>query len=448
VSRVQSVLTWLEALEAEAKAPPRSNPTPVDIMLDEDPIRSLIETMRPSPASRAGWMRTGFAVLVGSGIVAVMYLIYYILSELLWEMEDQSRWEAFLTIVKLLCYGFVLVGLSAEMTAKLPSIEHGICFAWALFVILVSESGVLVGSNAQEKEFFRTFLTRALVIVGFAVLVYKSYLFTAALISWIRTVRDHRRRNTKAKKTAVVEHLVDLDKVVDVTCPVLILLIVLSVYAYIFRPSLSVGPCHGMRGKTGITPYLMARCFNYLTFAALKWSDAYAVLITNGASPRGMQHAQHLASCQAEVVLCAGSLLEAQNAALMVSQRTGYSVSAKQLDLASVESVRAFAEEWTASRAPLHVLVNNADEAGAIKVAMTADGVERIMQVLPIHPHCLALYDFLEMTAALILQVNFLSQMLLTELLLPTLQESAPARIVHITSEAHRWGKASALSEV
>ncbi len=39
-------------------------------------------------------------------------------------------------------------------------------------------------------------------------------------------------------------------------------------------------------------------------------------------------------------------------------------------------------------------------------------------------------------------QVNYLSHALLTELLLPALKASAPSRVVHVSSEAHRLGAA------
>lgn len=41
-------------------------------------------------------------------------------------------------------------------------------------------------------------------------------------------------------------------------------------------------------------------------------------------------------------------------------QQLNPDVQVEQLDLASLRSVRAFAERWRRRKAPLHVLVNNA----------------------------------------------------------------------------------------
>lgn len=85
-------------------------------------------------------------------------------------------------------------------------------------------------------------------------------------------------------------------------------------------------------------------------------------------------------------------------------------------DLGSLAQIRALAEELLARYPAIHVLVNNAG------LWMT----ER--QLTP---------DGLETTFA----VNHLGPFLLTHLLLPRLQESAPARIVNVASEGHRQGK-------
>src|SRR5207245_434172 len=64
---------------------------------------------------------------------------------------------------------------------------------------------------------------------------------------------------------------------------------------------------------------------------------------------------------------------------------------------------------------PLHVLVNN---AGVVNVRreLTADGIETVFAV------------------------NHLAYFLLSHLLLDRLKASAPARIVNVASDAHRWG--------
>eukprot|EP00971_Amphidinium_carterae_P160409 3179936-Amphidinium_carterae.1 len=73
------------------------------------------------------------------------------------------------------------------------------------------------------------------------------------------------------------------------------------------------------------------------------------------------------------------------------------------LDLSSLASVRAFAKNFTANfGSRLHLLINNAGIAGPS--AMSSDGYE------------------------LVFEVDYLGHFLLTELLLPALRESAPAR--------------------
>jgi NAD(P)-dependent dehydrogenase (short-subunit alcohol dehydrogenase family) len=82
-----------------------------------------------------------------------------------------------------------------------------------------------------------------------------------------------------------------------------------------------------------------------------------------------------------------------------------------ELDLGDLASVRACAETFLASGAPLHVLINNAGLAG--QRGMTASGFE------------------------LAFGTNHVGPFLLTSLLLERLQESAPARIVNVASDAH-----------
>jgi NAD(P)-dependent dehydrogenase (short-subunit alcohol dehydrogenase family) len=81
------------------------------------------------------------------------------------------------------------------------------------------------------------------------------------------------------------------------------------------------------------------------------------------------------------------------------------------LDLADLVSVRACAQDFLARGLPLHLLVNNAGLAGA--GGATAQGFERAFGT------------------------NHLGHFLLTQLLLPRLCDSAPARIVTVASRAH-----------
>jgi len=82
------------------------------------------------------------------------------------------------------------------------------------------------------------------------------------------------------------------------------------------------------------------------------------------------------------------------------------------LDLASLSSVRSCATAFTTLNLPLHLLVNNAGVAGAR--GLTLDGFEMTFGV------------------------NHLGHFLLTQLLLPHLIAAAPARVVTVSSRAHK----------
>jgi NAD(P)-dependent dehydrogenase (short-subunit alcohol dehydrogenase family) len=91
-------------------------------------------------------------------------------------------------------------------------------------------------------------------------------------------------------------------------------------------------------------------------------------------------------------------------------------VSYLVVDLASLASVRAAADELARRFSAIHVLVNNAG-VNLARRAVTADGFE--------------------MTLA----VNHLGPFLLTNLLLPLLSAGAPSRVVNVTSWFERFGR-------
>jgi NAD(P)-dependent dehydrogenase (short-subunit alcohol dehydrogenase family) len=84
-------------------------------------------------------------------------------------------------------------------------------------------------------------------------------------------------------------------------------------------------------------------------------------------------------------------------------------------DLASQAEVRRLAGELLERLPRIHVLVNNAGIVN-LRHATTPDGIESVFAV------------------------NHLAYFLLTTLLLERLRASAPARIVNVASDAHRWG--------
>ena len=142
--------------------------------------------------------------------------------------------------------------------------------------------------------------------------------------------------------------------------------------------------------------------------------DGKIVLITGGTSGIGKAAATALAAMGAEVTVT-GRNRERGEAALREIRRGSGSeqVSLMLANLAVQAEVRKLAEEFKERHDRLDVLVNN---AGLIQSRRTEtpDGIE------------------------LTLAVNHLAPFLLTNLLLELLKESAPSRIITVSSEARR----------
>jgi NAD(P)-dependent dehydrogenase (short-subunit alcohol dehydrogenase family) len=116
-------------------------------------------------------------------------------------------------------------------------------------------------------------------------------------------------------------------------------------------------------------------------------------------------------------VITARNAQKGADAVERIRRRSGNdSAEVRPLDLGSFASIRAFAAGWLADEDRLDVLINN---AGAI----LSD-----RQLTDEH---------FEMTFG----ANHLGHFLLTDLLLGTLETSAPSRIVNVASLAHRGGR-------
>jgi len=142
--------------------------------------------------------------------------------------------------------------------------------------------------------------------------------------------------------------------------------------------------------------------------------EGKVVLITGGTSGIGRAAATALAAMGAEVVVSGRSRERGESAVEEIRDTSGNEkVSLMLADLAVQAEVRGLAEEFRDRYDRLDVLVNN---AGIIqsKRTETPDGIE------------------------LTLAVNHLAPFLLTNLLLDLLKESAPSRIVTVSSEARR----------
>ena len=141
------------------------------------------------------------------------------------------------------------------------------------------------------------------------------------------------------------------------------------------------------------------------------------VLITGGTSGIGKAAATALAAMGAEVVVTGRSRERGEAAVEEIRRTSGNEgVSLALADLTVQAEVRTLAEEFGRSHDSLDVLINN---AGAVfsEREETADGLERT------------------------LALNHLAPFLLTNLLLEVLRESAPSRIITVSSEARRWAE-------
>jgi NAD(P)-dependent dehydrogenase (short-subunit alcohol dehydrogenase family) len=141
------------------------------------------------------------------------------------------------------------------------------------------------------------------------------------------------------------------------------------------------------------------------------------VLVTGANSGIGLETAAALAAKGARVVLTARDPAKGKSAVEEIRRRhPDADVYAMELDLARLADVRSFAACFLERFPQLHVLVNNAGVA-LDRRSVTADGFETMFQV------------------------NHLGPFLLTNLLLDRLKRSAPARIVNVASEAHRFSR-------
>jgi NAD(P)-dependent dehydrogenase (short-subunit alcohol dehydrogenase family) len=142
-----------------------------------------------------------------------------------------------------------------------------------------------------------------------------------------------------------------------------------------------------------------------------------SAVVTGAATGIGIETARALAEAGAAVTLAVRNR-EAGEAAAADINRTAKNASVGPLDLSSLSSVRAFAEEW--GKAPLHILINNAGVM-ACPQSYTTDGLE--MQI----------------------GTNHFGHYLLAVLLADALKAGAqdqgrPARVVALSSIGHRRG--------
>jgi len=136
-------------------------------------------------------------------------------------------------------------------------------------------------------------------------------------------------------------------------------------------------------------------------------------LVTGATSGIGLETARALAHRGATVVVLGRSPERCKATARALREESGFPVEPLAADLSVQADVRRAAREFQERFPRLDVLVNNAG-AAYMKREESADGIEK--------------------TWAL----NHLGYFLLTNLLLDLLKRSAPARVVNLSSHAHR----------
>ncbi|XP_005813366.1 dehydrogenase/reductase SDR family member 13-like [Xiphophorus maculatus] len=139
------------------------------------------------------------------------------------------------------------------------------------------------------------------------------------------------------------------------------------------------------------------------------------VIVTGSNTGIGKTTAIELAKRGARVILACRSKQRGEAALQDVKRESGSNqVVFMQLDLASLKSVRSFAENFLKTEPRLDILINN---AGLYMMGRTEDGF------------------------GMMFGVNHLGHFLLTNLLLDRLKECGPSRVVNVSSTAHNWGR-------
>uniref|UniRef100_A0A3Q3WD36 Uncharacterized protein n=1 Tax=Mola mola TaxID=94237 RepID=A0A3Q3WD36_MOLML len=138
-------------------------------------------------------------------------------------------------------------------------------------------------------------------------------------------------------------------------------------------------------------------------------------IVTGSNTGIGKMTAVDLAKRGARVILACRSRERGEAALQDVRRESGSSrVVFMQLDLASLKSVRSFAENFLKAESRLDLLINN---AGVYMSGRTEDGL------------------------GLMFGVNHIGHFLLTNLLLDRLKQCGPSRVVNVSSMAHNFGK-------
>lgn len=145
--------------------------------------------------------------------------------------------------------------------------------------------------------------------------------------------------------------------------------------------------------------------------------DGKVVIITGANCGIGKETAIDLARRGGRVYVACRDPIRGVEAMKDIQDKSGSSnVHFLQLDLAQLESIRQFSKKFHTFESELHILINNAGVMACSK-AQTRDGFE------------------------LQIGTNHMGHFLLTNLLLDLLKQSAPARIINVSSLYHVFGR-------
>ncbi|KAL7735422.1 hypothetical protein ACLKA6_019539 [Drosophila palustris] len=177
-------------------------------------------------------------------------------------------------------------------------------------------------------------------------------------------------------------------------CPALVWPALIAVTAYFIRQYMQGGKFNKETNETG-----------------------KVVIVTGSNTGIGKETVLELARRGATVYMACRDKKRTDKARLEIIRETNnQNIHFRELDLASLDSIRKFAADFKKEQNKLHILINNAGIMHCPRMS-TKDGFE--MQ----------------------LGVNHMGHFLLTHLLLDLLKKTAPSRIVNVSSLAHTKGK-------
>lgn len=143
--------------------------------------------------------------------------------------------------------------------------------------------------------------------------------------------------------------------------------------------------------------------------------DGKLCVITGATSGVGYQAAKRLAQAGADLVLVCRNLEKAQQVRRDILQTFPVQIDVVRADFSRLPDVRAAAAAILEHHGHIDVLINNAGMHN-LRRELTDEGYEKVF--------C----------------VNHLASFLLTRLLLERMIQSAPARIIQVNSQGHRFG--------